>query len=39
MHLSPVVRKLTADWPEIKRPRVTELLRANYSFTGSVEIR
>jgi len=28
--LEPVLSKLIADWPEIKAPRVTEILRDDY---------
>jgi transposase len=36
--LEPVIRKLLADWPDIKAPRVTELLRDDYNYTGSVDL-
>lgn len=34
----PVIRKLLAEWPEIKAPRVTELLRDEYGYEGSVDL-
>jgi transposase len=34
----PVIVKLVADWPEIKAPRVTELLREDYGYAGSVDL-
>ena len=36
--LEPVIGKLLADWPEIKAPRVTELLRDDYGYAGSVDL-
>jgi hypothetical protein len=27
----PVLRRLLEEWPEIKAPRVTEILRADYA--------
>jgi transposase len=36
--LEPVLRKLIADWPEIKAPRVTEILRDDYGYLGSVDL-
>jgi transposase len=36
--LEPVIGKLVADWPEIKAPRVTELLRDDYGYAGSVDL-
>ena len=36
--LEGVLRELVEEWPEIKAPRVTELLRAEYSYTGSVRL-
>lgn len=36
--LEPVIGKLVADWPEIKAPRVTELLRDEYGYAGSVDL-
>ena len=31
----PVLRRLLSEWPQIKAPRVTEILRADYGYTGS----
>jgi transposase len=36
--LEPVIRGLLADWPDIKAPRVTEILREDHGFTGSVDL-
>jgi len=36
--LEPVIRKLIAEWPDIKAPRVSELLRDDYGYTGSVDL-
>lgn len=36
--LEPVIGKLLGDWPEIKAPRVTELLRDDYGYSGSVDL-
>jgi transposase len=36
--LEPVLRQLLEEWPEIKAPRVTEILRADYSYEGSVDL-
>jgi transposase len=36
--LVPVLRKLLDEFEEIKAPRVTELLREEYGYTGSVEL-
>jgi transposase len=36
--LEPVLRQLLEDWPEIKAPRVTEILRADYGYEGSVDL-
>jgi len=36
--LEPVLRQLLAEWPEIKAPRVTEILRADYGYGGSVDL-
>jgi len=35
--LEPVIRKLIDDWPEIKAPRVSELLRDEHGYEGSVD--
>jgi Homeodomain-like domain len=34
--LEPVIRALIAEWPEIKAPRVTEELRDEHGYCGSV---
>jgi transposase len=34
----PVLRGLLAEWPQIKAPRATELLRAEYGYAGSVDL-
>ena len=34
----PVLRRLLAEWPQIKAPRATELLREEYGFDGSVDL-
>ncbi len=34
----PVLRRLLAEWPAIKAPRVTEILRAEYGYTGSLRL-
>lgn len=36
--LDSVLRKLVADFEDIKAPRVTELLRDEYGYTGSVDL-
>ncbi|HEY6692876.1 MAG TPA: hypothetical protein VI006_08500, partial [Solirubrobacteraceae bacterium] len=36
--LEPVVRRLLEECPEIKAPRVTEILRADYGYEGSVDL-
>jgi transposase len=36
--LEPVLRQLLAEWPQIKAPRVTEILRAGYGYEGSVRL-
>jgi transposase len=36
--LEPVLRRLLAEWPEIKAPRLTEILRDGYGYTGSVRL-
>jgi len=33
--LEPAMRRLLDEWPKIKAPRVAEILRADYGFTGS----
>jgi transposase len=34
----PVLRRLLEEWPEIKAPRVTEILRDDYGYAGSVDL-
>jgi transposase len=36
--LEPVLRGLLSDWPHIKAPRVTEILRDDYGYAGSVDL-
>jgi transposase len=36
--LVPVIRKLLEDYPDIKAPRVTETLRDDHGYTGSVDL-
>jgi transposase len=36
--LEPVLVRLLEEWPEIKAPRVTEILRADYGYEGSVDL-
>jgi transposase len=36
--LEAVMRRLLEEWPEIKAPRVTELLRCDYGYSGSVDL-
>ena len=36
--LEPVMRAVLADWPQIKAPRLSELLRDDYGYTGSVDL-
>jgi transposase len=36
--LEPVIRSLIAEWPQIKAPRVTEVLRDEHGFIGSVDL-
>jgi transcriptional regulator with XRE-family HTH domain len=36
--LEPVLRRLLAEWPQIKVPQLTEILRDEYSYTGSVRL-
>jgi hypothetical protein len=33
-----VLRRLLEEWPQIKAPRVTELLREEYGYGGSVDL-
>lgn len=34
----PVLRRLVEEWPQIKAPRATELLREEYGYEGSVDL-
>jgi transposase len=34
----PVLRRLVVEWPQIKAPRATELLRDEYGYDGSVDL-
>jgi transposase len=36
--LEPLLRRLLAEWPDIKAPRVTEILREDYGYAGSVDL-
>ena len=36
--LEPVLRRLLGEWPQIKAPRATEILRAEYGYVGSVDV-
>jgi transposase len=36
--LEPVLRRLLEEWPQIKAPRVVEILRSDYGYTGSVRL-
>ncbi len=36
--LEPVLRRLLSDWPAIKAPRATEILRADHGYAGSVDL-
>jgi transposase len=36
--LEPALRRLLAEWPQIKAPRLTEILRDDYGYTGSVRL-
>src|SRR4051794_41207014 len=36
--LEPVLRRLLEEWPAIKAPRLTEILRGEYGYTGSVRL-
>jgi transposase len=36
--LEPVLRRLLEEWPDIKAPRVTEMLREDHGYTGSVDL-
>jgi transposase len=34
----PVLRRLLEDWPQIRAPRATELLRDEYGYDGSIDL-
>ncbi len=34
----PVLRRLLEEWPQIKAPRLTEILRDDYGYTGSLRL-
>jgi len=34
----PVLRRLLEEWPQIKAPRATEILRSDYGYSGSVRL-
>jgi transposase len=36
--LEPVLRRLLEEWPQIRAPRATELLREEYGYDGSVDL-
>ena len=36
--LEPVLRRLLAEWPQIKAPRLTQILRHEHGYTGSVRL-
>ena len=36
--LEPVLRRLLEEWPQIKAPRLTEILRGDYGYTGSLRL-
>jgi transposase len=36
--LEAVIRELLEEWPQIKAPRVTEMLREDYGYVGSVDL-
>jgi transposase len=36
--LVPVIRQVLEQWPEIKAPRLTELLRCEHGYEGSVDL-
>ena len=36
--LEGVLRRLLKEWPEIRAPRVTEILREDYGYVGSVDL-
>jgi transposase len=36
--LEPVMRRVLAEWPQIRAPRMTEILREDHGYTGSVDL-
>jgi transposase len=36
--VEPVPRKLLGEWPQIRAPRVTEILLEDFGYTGSVDL-
>lgn len=34
----PVIKRVLVEWPEIKAPRLTELLRTEHGYDGSVDL-
>ncbi|MGH3143353.1 MAG: IS21 family transposase [Gaiellales bacterium] len=36
--LEPVLRRLLEEWPQIKAPRLTEILRSEYGYAGSLRL-
>ena len=36
--LEPVLRRLLEEWPQIKAPRLMEILRSDYRYTGSLRL-
>jgi transposase len=36
--LEPVLRRLLEEWPQMKAPRLTEILRSEYGYTGSLRL-
>src|SRR3954463_15400413 len=36
--LEAVMQRLLAEWPEMKAPRMTEILHEDYGYTGSVDL-
>jgi transposase len=36
--LEPVMRRVLAEWPQIRAPRMAEILREDHGYTGSVDL-
>jgi len=36
--LEPVLRRLLEEWPQMKAPRLTEILRSDYGYAGSLRL-